>query len=64
MIFQTEEADPIPQSVVNGVDDLLRSIGVHAVSVVLYDSLVLYVMREDTSDEWRYEAEDICDVIR
>lgn len=64
MIFQPEESGTLPQAVLNGVDDLLSDRKYSATSVVLYDSIVLYVRRNDDSDDWMDEAEDICDIIR
>lgn len=60
MIIQPEEPGAIPLSTLNGMDDLLESCQIRALSVVLYDSLVVYVMREDTGDGWRDEVERVC----
>ena len=61
MIIQPEEPGASPLATLNGMDDLLESCQVHALSVVLYDSLVIYVMRDDTSDGWLDEVERVCD---
>ena len=64
MIFQPEEAGSVPQAILNGLENLLTENRIPAVSVVLYDSIVFYVRRNDASDAWMDEAEDICDLIR
>ena len=60
MIIQPEEPGAIPLSTLNGMDDLLAGCQMRALSVVLYDSLVVYVMRENTGDGWRDEVERVC----
>ncbi|NLV59742.1 MAG: response regulator [Clostridiales bacterium] len=60
MIIQPEDAGTLPLVTLNGMDDLLVSCQAHTMSVVLYDSVVIYGMREDTGEAWREEAERIC----
>ncbi len=64
MIFQPEEAGSVPQPILNGMESLLTENRTPAISVVLYDSVVLYLRRNDSSDAWMDEAEDLCDLIR
>lgn len=64
IILQPEESGALPLSTLNGMDDLLAGCSVRALSVVLYDSIVIYVMRNDTDQGWMDEAENICDRIR
>ena len=63
IIFQPEDSGTFPQSVLNGMEDHLTANRISASSVVLYDSLVLFVRRENTGVDWMDEAEDICDLI-
>lgn len=64
MILQPEEAGGLPLSMMDGPDRLLQELGLHAISVILYDSLVLYVMRDSADSSWTDEAIKICDAMR
>lgn len=64
VILQPEEPGGLPLSILNGTDDLLAGTGITALSVILYDSVVLYVMRDREDGPWRDEAEDLCDSLR
>lgn len=63
LIIQPRDSGSLPLSTLNGMDDLITDCRVRGQSVVLYDSIVLYVMRDDLSDGWTEEAERICDRI-
>ena len=64
MIIQPTGAQTPESSFMNQIDTLLLSCDLKAVSVVLYDSMVVYVMREDTSDAWRAQAESVAATVR
>lgn len=64
IILQPEELGDIPLSMLNDTDDLLSKAGIQAVSVILYDSVVLYVMRDRQESGWREQARMICDFVR
>lgn len=63
MIIQSDEVGGLPLTELNGMDDMLVRSQMHAMSVVLYDSVVLYIMREDSDEGWREEAGRICELI-
>lgn len=57
IIVQPENVHAFPSSVLEGVDGLLTDWQSRTLSIILYDSLVLYVMCEDGGDGWRREAD-------
>lgn len=59
IIVQPENVHAFPSSVLEGVDGLLTDWQSRTLSIILYDSLVLYVMCEDGGDGWRREATEI-----
>ena len=63
IIVQPETIHSVPASVMRGVDERLEGGPVRTLSVMLYDSLVLYVMREDTQEDWKQEAQDLVKLI-
>ncbi len=63
IIIQPRDSGSLPLSTLNGMDDLMLDCNVRCQSVVLYDSIVLYVMRDTVDDGWRDEAEQICEHI-
>ena len=64
VIMQPEELGSLTQTGLNGTDELLEDIGIRVVSVILYDSVVLYIMRDQETGPWREEAEEICRRLR
>ena len=63
MIIQPDGAQTPEMSFMDQVDEALSTCAINAVSVVLYDSLVVYVMRSDTGDAWQKEALSTADTI-
>ncbi len=63
MIIQPDGAQTPEMSFMDEVDEALSRCAINAVSVVLYDSLVVYVMRGDTGDAWQKEALATADTI-
>ncbi len=61
MIIQPDGAQPPEEGFMNRVDALLEDPELKAVSVVLYDSMVVYVMRQDTGEGWKDEARRVAD---
>ena len=59
MILQPAGACALPPSALSGMDDLLDRCEARAVTVILYDSLVAYVMlaEEEASSAWERRAE-------
>lgn len=64
IILQPEELGDIPLSRLNNADDLAAEIGIRAVSVILYDSVVLYIMCDHLNEDWHEQARMICNRIR
>lgn len=63
IIIQPKDSGALLMSTLNGIDDLLINCQARTSSVVLYDSIVIYVMRDDEGEGWSIEAEYICDRI-
>lgn len=64
MLVQPRDSRALSLAVLSGVDDLLAGCGANALSVMLYDTLVIYAMRQDTGDAWQDEAERIAECLR
>ena len=63
MIIQPDGADNPELSFMNQVEALLSGCPIHAVNVVLYDSMVVYAMRQDTDAGWKQEAQAVAEKI-
>ena len=64
MILQPEKSGALPQSSLNVVDSLLSQSGASAQTITLYDSVVIYLMRQDEGEGWMKEAKEICRLMR
>ena len=58
MILQPSSSAPVGAEIYDRIDSMLLA-GYHAVSVILYDALVVFVMCENTDLSWRNEAAEI-----
>lgn len=60
MILQPVDEGTLPMETLDSMDERLKTSGASAVSVVLYDSVVVFAMRSDTGCEWKQEARQLC----
>ena len=63
MIIQPDGAQTPELSFMNQVDAVLSTCAINAASVVLYDSMVVYVMRDQADEAWREEAKRVAETI-
>ena len=59
IVVQLQDERVISPSSFNRVDSVLARLGVNAISLFLYDAIVIFVFRENTLDDWRNQADDI-----
>ncbi|MDO5434837.1 MAG: helix-turn-helix domain-containing protein [Clostridia bacterium] len=64
MIFQPEEGGSVQQHFLDGIGSLVADDRIPAVSVLLHDTVVLYIRRHDNTDVWMDEAKTICTMAR
>ena len=50
-------------AIMYGIDSLLPTVSARTLSIMLYDSLVLYVMRDDLDEAWQDEAAQLVELI-
>ena len=60
IIIQPMDAGALPMETLNSLDGQLSLSRTKAVSVVLYDSVVVYVMRDSVDEGWCEEATALC----
>ena len=60
MIIQPMDAGSLPMETLNSLDQRLSASAAKAISVVLYDSVVVFAMRDDTDEHWQQEAVGLC----
>ena len=63
MVVQLLDEPAYSQASLNHLDAVLARHNVNAITVLLYDSAVVFAMHDDMSENWREEAEELFDVI-
>ena len=63
MVVQLQGERIFSQAVFNRIDAVLTRLGVNAVSLFLYDAVVIFVYLEAETADWRSEADRIAEVI-
>lgn len=63
IIVQPEALHSVPMAIMYGIDSLLSTVSARTLSIMLYDSLVLYVMRDDLDEAWQDEAAQLVELI-
>lgn len=64
LVIQLENERVFSQAAINRVDDVFAREGIAAVTVLMYDCLVAFVMRGELGENWRTEAEHVCGAIQ
>ncbi len=60
IILQPMDAGALPMETLDSLDERLSASGAKALSVVLYDSVVVYAMRDSADGDWQREAAALC----
>ncbi|MDD3213876.1 MAG: helix-turn-helix domain-containing protein, partial [Eubacteriales bacterium] len=63
MVVQPQSERAFPQSAFNRIDDVLARMGVTAVSLFLYDAVVIFTYMQEENPAWRNEADRIAEAI-
>lgn len=63
MVLQLHDERVYSQAMLNRIDAVLARLHINAVSLLLYDAVVIFAMRDLPADDWRGEADQIAQAL-
>ncbi|MEA5016796.1 MAG: response regulator [Candidatus Limiplasma sp.] len=63
MVLQLQEERVYSQAAMRHIDGVLDRLGLRAVTVLLYDAVVIFAMRDDEATAWRAQAGEVIDIL-